>query len=181
MTITRPRHAAPRKPPVVNRAMIRVLRSRFSRLVDRGLMLVTVSGRHSGRPYTLPVQYVQDGQTLWVYAGGAGKTWWRNLIGGAHVHVLLRRRTHPGWATAHTPDTDPDVVHQGLRRYVDRFPRVARRLRIIPDGGYVFGRAVTESVIVRINLDSGTEPQRAAAVAQHSQARSEYAAAPGDD
>ena len=171
MTITRPRHAAPRKPPVVNRAMIRVLRSRFSRLVDRGLMLVTVSGRHSGRPYTLPVQYVQDGRTLWVYAGGAGKTWWRNLIGGAHVHVLLRRRTHLGWATAHTPDTDPDVVQEGLRRYVDRFPRVARRLSITPDGGDAFDRA--DAVIVRINLNRGTEPQRAAAVSQHSGTRSE--------
>jgi len=171
VNITRARHAARRNPPLINRAMIRVLRSPFSRLVDRGLMLVTVSGRHSGRRYTLPVQYVQDGRTLWVYAGGAGKTWWRNLIGGAPVHVLLRRRTHLGWATAYTPDTDRDVVHEGLRRYGDRFPRVARRLGMTPDGGDAFDRA--DTVIVRIKLDGGTEPQRAAAVSQHSETRSE--------
>jgi hypothetical protein len=148
--------------------MIRVLRSPFSRLVDRGLMLVTVSGRHSGRPYTLPVQYVQDGRTLWVYAGGAGKTWWRNLIGGADIFVLLRRRTYVGWATAHTADTGRDIVQEGLRRYVDRFPRLAQRLSITPDRR---DRAISDTVMVRISLDDGTGSQLTAAVPQRSQGR----------
>ena len=41
----------------LNPAICAVLRSRFHWLLSRGLMLVTVTGRKSGRQYTIPVGY----------------------------------------------------------------------------------------------------------------------------
>src|SRR5687767_12317116 len=104
-----PEVRTPHPPPaVVNTLMTGMLRSGLSRLVDRGIMLLTVFGRRTGRRYTFPVQYVEDGETLWVMSGaGAEKTWWRNAVGGAPVEVLLRRRVRHGRAAAFTHADDP--------------------------------------------------------------------------
>jgi deazaflavin-dependent oxidoreductase (nitroreductase family) len=131
-----------------------LLRSRLSRLVDRGLMLLTVTGRHSGRAYTLPVQYVRDGPVLWVYVGSeATKTWWRNLTGGGDVEVLLRRQVHAGVARALLPAKDPRAVADGLRRYVDRFPGTAKRLGLPAGDTAALSEAAARSVVVRVTLN----------------------------
>jgi hypothetical protein len=140
-----------KRTPELNRVMSRIIRSPLSRLVDRGVMLVTVSGRRSGRPYTLPVQYAQDGDVLWILVGASEqKTWWRNLIGGGRVEVVLRRRVRTGHGRAHTYSEQPEVVEEGLRRYVERFPGTARFLRVRDEQG--FARVAARSVVVRIQL-----------------------------
>ena len=40
------------------------------------LMLITFNGRVTGRPYTTPVSYVQEEDSLLVPGGG---TWWKNI------------------------------------------------------------------------------------------------------
>ena len=88
-----------------------ILRSPFSRVVDRGIVLLTVTGRRTGRRFSFPVQYVQEGDVLWVMSGaGPEKTWWRNLVGGAPVQVLLRRHAFDGTAQVATYPTDPETV-----------------------------------------------------------------------
>jgi len=48
--------------------------------------------RHkSGRKYSLPVNYVRDGDLLYI-TSSRDRRWWRNLRGGAPVTVRLRRR-----------------------------------------------------------------------------------------
>lgn len=145
---------APRTPsPWVNRMMSGLLRSPFSRVVDRGIMLLTVHGYRSGRPYTFPVQYVQEGDTLWVLSGaGEEKTWWRNLVGGGQVEILLRRRVRGGRGVVFKHEEQPEIVEQGLRRYIQRFPGTAKRLGIPSDDREAFLRSARESVIVRIEL-----------------------------
>jgi deazaflavin-dependent oxidoreductase (nitroreductase family) len=148
----------PATTPWVNRIMIRLLHSSLSRLVDGGVMLLTVTGRRTGRTYTLPVQYVRDGQTLWVYAGGSdAKTWWRNLVDGADMEVLLRRRMHAATGIAHVHADAPGTVEQGLRRYIDRFPAASRRLGNADDGRPAFEQAAAQTVIVRIELKDPAE------------------------
>jgi deazaflavin-dependent oxidoreductase (nitroreductase family) len=152
------RRQAPAKAPWVNRIMIRLLRSPLSRLVDGGVMLLTVTGRRTGRSYTLPVQYVWDGQVLWVYAGGSeAKSWWRNLVGGADVEVLLRRRVHSATAVAYAHADAPELVADGLGRYVDRFPASSKRLGIGSGDRFAFEQAAAHTVIVRIELKDPAE------------------------
>ncbi|HEX6206809.1 MAG TPA: nitroreductase/quinone reductase family protein [Actinomycetota bacterium] len=144
----------PKSTPWVNRAMSRLLRSPLSRLVDRGIVLLTVYGRNTGHPYTFPVQYVQQGEVLWVYVGhGEQKTWWRNLTDDGPVEVLLRKRLRTGRGLALAHDAAPEAVEEGLRRYADRFPGAARRLRIPTVDDETIARAAARTVIVRITLE----------------------------
>jgi hypothetical protein len=55
-----------------------LLRSPFYWMMGRGTMLVTVIGRKSGKPITLPVNYFQDEDILWV-TSRRNRVWWRNL------------------------------------------------------------------------------------------------------
>lgn len=145
----------PKRPPLLNRAMRRILRSRLSRLVDRGVMLVTVSGRHTGRPYTLPVQYVEDGDVVWILVGASHhKTWWRNLVDGGRVDLVMRGHLRQGRGQAHTFDQHPAVVKEGLHRYAQRFPFMARGLGVRNGDEDSLARAAARTAVVRIHLDA---------------------------
>jgi deazaflavin-dependent oxidoreductase (nitroreductase family) len=74
-----------------NDFMIWLLSSPFHRLLSRGFLLVTVTGCKSGKTYTTPVNYLQDGKTIWVISTRP-RTWWRNLTGGAGLSVRLARQ-----------------------------------------------------------------------------------------
>lgn len=140
--------------PWLNRAMSRLVQSPLSRLVDRSILLLTVSGRRTGQPYTFPVQYVQRGDVLWVYVGNSEKkSWWRNLEQEARVQVQLRGQERTGRGVAYSHDRQPDVVADGLRRYVHRFPRTAKRLGIPPGDDEALAQAVARSTIVQIHLE----------------------------
>jgi deazaflavin-dependent oxidoreductase (nitroreductase family) len=59
------------------------------------LLLLTFTGRKSGKEFTTPLRYVQEGETLRmtvVYP------WWKNLVGNATVRVLLRGQVRIGSA-----------------------------------------------------------------------------------
>ena len=75
----------------VNPVVRAVLRSPAHGLLSGHLMLLTVTGRRSGRTFTFPVAYHQEGRRIRVDLGlPERKRWWRNLRGGAPVTVLLR-------------------------------------------------------------------------------------------
>jgi len=155
-TTTEPhvRDEMPSTPPWLNGLMRRVLRSPFSGLVDRGIVLLTVTGTVSCRRYTFPVQYVREDDTLWVMSGHASqKRWWRNLRSPAPVEVLLRRKARLGTAQAVHAGTDPELVAEGIRRYLARFPKMAARVGLPPDDPSAFARTAADTVIVRVALD----------------------------
>ena len=60
-------------------------------------MLLTVTGRKSGRPRTVPLIYLEDGDRLVIaaaYAGSDGHpTWWLNLRENPEAVVRLRNHT----------------------------------------------------------------------------------------
>ena len=89
------------RPPVivttiVNRVVSAVLRSRFHGLLDRRVLLLSFSGRTSGRWFTVPVGYSRRGNTIMVSTRSA---WSQNLRGGAWVILVLRGQEFSGWAT----------------------------------------------------------------------------------
>lgn len=79
-----------------------LLRGPLARWVGRGLALLQVTGRRTGRTYELPVQYRREGTTVWITPGmPERKTWWRNLRGnGADVTIRLAGHEHRGHGTA---------------------------------------------------------------------------------
>jgi hypothetical protein len=82
-----------------NPAMRALLASPAHGIVSRQLALITVTGKRSGRTYTIPVSYEAVGDrveipVLWPER----KRWWRNLTDGGQVDLLLRGRRRTGRA-----------------------------------------------------------------------------------
>ncbi|WP_206184745.1 nitroreductase/quinone reductase family protein, partial [Thermoactinospora rubra] len=93
--------------PVVRLA----LRTPWHDLVSRWVTALTVTGRRSGSPITIPVQYAQEGDTLHVVSRRS-RTWWRNLEADGRVAVRLRGIDRAGHATV---SRDPAEVAAALR------------------------------------------------------------------
>ena len=65
---------------IANPLVCLVLRSSLHRLMSATLLLITYRGRKTGREYSLPVQYAQAGNLIYIMPGlPEQKTWWRNL------------------------------------------------------------------------------------------------------
>jgi deazaflavin-dependent oxidoreductase (nitroreductase family) len=88
-----------------NAIMSFLLRSPLHGLVSKHAMLITVSGRKSGRLYTTPVNYVRDGDTITVLSR-RNRTWWRNLRGGAPVAVRVSGKDLKGVAEVAVDDKE---------------------------------------------------------------------------
>jgi hypothetical protein len=99
------------------------LQSRWHGVLSRRLLLVTVTGRRSGRTHTLPVAYTERGDVLAIRVGAAArKRWWRNVVCGAPVRVWLRGTERTGRAVSFS-DATGDVTVE-----VSRDPPVCERL-----------------------------------------------------
>ncbi len=69
-----------------------ILRSPLHWLLSGRVMLITFSGRRSGRVITVPVQYIeQDGKIRVRVGAPARKQWWRNFEAGRPAMLLVRR------------------------------------------------------------------------------------------
>jgi F420H(2)-dependent quinone reductase len=77
------------------------LRSPAHGLLSRNLALITVTGRKSGRRFTFPVIYRQDGDRVTIDVGWPErKYWWRNLLDGGPVEMRIRGHRRAGHAKA---------------------------------------------------------------------------------
>ena len=90
------------KQPTSRRFMTWLLRSPFHVFMG-GMLLITVSGRKSGRAISTPVNYVRDGDTLLI-TSKADRTWWNNVRGGAPVTLLLNGKTYQAEASRDRAD-----------------------------------------------------------------------------
>ncbi|MEW6404393.1 MAG: nitroreductase/quinone reductase family protein [Chloroflexota bacterium] len=108
-----------------------LLRSPLHGLLSKGMMLVTVHGRKTGKDYTTPVGYFSEGDALWVMTS-RDRTWWRNLKSGADVGLLLRGKQVQGFAEL---VLDENTVASRVTAYLRHEPRAARPLGIRVESG----------------------------------------------
>ena len=101
-----------------------VLRSPFHWMLSSSLILLTVTGRRTGRRYTIPVGYHETDDAIVVLVGEAPtKTWWRNYREPGPVEIRLRNRVRRGTAVV-LPATTPE--------FRQRVEASFRRSRVIP-------------------------------------------------
>lgn len=85
-------------------------------------MLLTVTGRKSGKPRTVPLIYLQDGDRLVIAAAYAGSdsnpTWWLNLKAHPEAVARLRDREIPVRAELAAPEERSEL----WRRLVEMYP-----------------------------------------------------------
>ena len=143
-----------------NPIMQQVLRSPLHGLLSGNMMLIKFTGRKSGKPYSVPTNYVRDGDDLWVVSLRR-RTWWRNLRGGTPVAVCLCGQELKG--TAEVVDGELTVA-VSLYAYLQRAPQAARYLDVQLDPAGQpqrddVARAAQTRVMLRIHL----APERVAA------------------
>lgn len=130
----------------LNPLVVGVLRSPFHWLLSFGLMLITVTGRRSGREYTIPVGYQRDGELITVLASEAPtKQWWRNFETPSPTRLRVRGKELTGTGVLVAPGSDEFRAQS------------ERTLRRLPFMGKVFGvedydreRGLTEEQLVTL-------------------------------
>ena len=96
---------------VMNAVMKPLLRSPLHFLASGWCMLITVRGRKTGRLYTTPVYYRQEGKVV-RFLSGKHLQWVKNLDGGASVMLLLRGHEVQGIATLSRDDAASQQIHK---------------------------------------------------------------------
>lgn len=111
---------------VVNPVMAAVLRSPLHGLLSTSIILLTFHGRKSGKRYTVPIGYLQQGDRLVLFTHS---NWWKNLRGQAPVSVRLHGKEVQGTAALLE---DPAAIAEAVRVLVERHGETrARRAGII--------------------------------------------------
>ncbi len=139
-------------PPFVNKAMKAVLRSPLHGMVSKGVLLITFTGRKSGKNFTTPVSYSQDGDLLYIFSHAA---WWKNLRPDEPVTLRLRGKDVPG-----LPETvagDKTAIAERLAAHLRKVPSDARYYGVTFDDrgsprADELEKAVQTVVMIRVRL-----------------------------
>ena len=137
-----------------------VLRSPFHALLDGELMLVTVTGKKTGKRYTIPVGYQRDGDRILVLVSRAAtKIWWRNYRQKGPIEVHTRGVTQAATAEVVAPENEEFAA--AFDTTFARMPWLSPQFGI----QYTRGRKLTdeqravlarEAAVVRIDLAAAT-------------------------
>ncbi len=142
----------PTVPPYVNSAMKFVLRSPVHGMVSKTVLLITFTGRKSGKTYTTPVDYSQDGDQVTVFTHA---DWWKNLRGGAPVTLRIRGRELQG--VAEPVAEDKQAVAAGLAAHLRKVPSDAKYYGVTFDDNGIpraeeVEKAAQTAVMIRVQL-----------------------------
>ena len=111
----------PTVPPIVNSAMKFILRSPLHWMISKNIMLITFTGRKSGKTYTTPVGYSQRDGQVYVFTHA---TWWKNLQNGTPVRVRVRGRDLQGLAEPIVEDKR--TIAAKLSEHLKEYPTDAK-------------------------------------------------------
>ena len=142
----------PTVPLFVTQAMKFILRSPVHGMVDKTVLLITFTGRKSGKTYTTPVDYSQDGDQVTIFTHA---DWWKNLRNGAPVTLRLRGREVQG--LAEPVAEDKGAVAAGLTEHLRKVPSDAKYYGVTfddhrdPKAGEV-EKAAQTVVMIRVRL-----------------------------
>lgn len=137
---------------IVNPLLGLILRSPFHGLLSDSLMLLTFTGRKSGREYTTPVGYRYFDGTMVVFTHS---NWWKNLRVRPAVSLHLRGERREAEAT---PITDHHEVARYLARLIDKHGvEAANRIGLSIEGDTEptvedIKRGLEDTVVVELEL-----------------------------
>ena len=115
-----------------NSMMIWLIRSPLHFFVSKNMMVANFTGHKSGKAYSVPMNYLRDGEKLYT-TSQRGRTWWRNLRNGNPVTLRLQGKdVH---AIPQVTESDEGVADL-LDHYFSLAPKMARyfEVRLDPEG-----------------------------------------------
>jgi deazaflavin-dependent oxidoreductase (nitroreductase family) len=133
-----------------------ILRSPLHGVMSKSVMLITYHGQKSGKEYTLPVSYLEDGKTVFVIPGmPERKTWWHNIHKDTPVQLRLRGKDIKARATLLSSENDLDIMVHALVLFFQKMPAGASLYKVQKDanGGFLMDdlqRAAKSMVMICI-------------------------------
>jgi hypothetical protein len=106
----------------MNNVMAWLIKSPFHSLVSKNMLLITVTGRKSGKLISTPTAYLREGNILWIISQRSSK-WWRNLRSGANAMVVLDGKSVQGHGSVIEDE------HAVAQRLFDNFKTDAKRAK----------------------------------------------------
>jgi deazaflavin-dependent oxidoreductase (nitroreductase family) len=139
---------------LLNPMMKAILKSPLHRLVSGTMMLITFTGRKSGRQYTTPVGYVRNGDAVICLTHA---NWWKNLRGGAKVSLRIQGHDYDGVAEPVSEETTR--IANGIRQFLHQVPSWGRfyDVSIDEDGtpnSKDVARAAESAILIEIQLQA---------------------------
>ncbi len=130
-----------------------ILNSPLHPLMRTSTEIIHVTGRRSGRIYSIPVNYERDGREVRI-TNGRDRTWWKNLRGGSEARLRIMGESYSARAVV---VEDGDVVNAYLDALLLRQPNMARfyGVKKEEDGSFRqadLKRAASERVLVKAAL-----------------------------
>ncbi|HEX9991172.1 MAG TPA: nitroreductase/quinone reductase family protein [Chloroflexia bacterium] len=107
------------------------LRSAKPGKLSESVLLLTFTGRKSGKEFTTPVGYTRHGDTLTVFTG---RPWWKNLQEIPNVRVRVRGRDLDGVAEVVTDNAE--VARAAQVFIVEQGAKNAQRIGLLVARGY---------------------------------------------
>jgi deazaflavin-dependent oxidoreductase (nitroreductase family) len=148
-----PRRPNTRMTRLFNNLPKAILHSPLHGLMSKNVLLMTFRGRRSGKEYTTPLSYVQDGDMLLL---GTQMAWHKNLIGGVPVRVRLRGQERSGTVDVISDEAGMRAAYQTI---LANYPGYSRFINVHLDpDGQVNRDDVTRAqgngyVVIRVHLD----------------------------
>ena len=135
-----------------NPIMMWLLHSPLHGMLSGSTMIITYTGRKSGKTFSTPVNYVRDGDVLWTISF-RHRTWWRSLHDSL-VTLRIQGKDVTGVATA---IMDQQEVADCLMVHLRKAPQVAKYIGVALDAsGQPKPQDVAEAaktrVMVRVQL-----------------------------
>ncbi len=135
-----------------NPIVILLLHSPLHSFMDKSTILISFTGRKSGKKYTIPVSFVRDGDNLMMISQRE-HSWWKNLRGGAEVTLYMQGHTLKARGEVFT---DAETVANKLLLFLRQFPGYQRLIHIKlatngqPENPEAFQRFAQGMVIVQM-------------------------------
>lgn len=138
---------------IANPFMKTILRTPLHPLMSKSIAVVTVTGRKTGKKYSLPVNYLLDGDIVWIISM-RDRNWWKNLRGGARVSLLLMGTNFMGLGEVYE---SPKDVEGNLKDYLLLKPDYAQYFDVgLDEAGEFMSEDLTAAaekrVMVRVDL-----------------------------
>ena len=96
------------------------------------LMLVTTTGRRTGKQHTTPIGYVHDGDTILSFTIGGVSNWYKNMLKQPRATLTIKGKRLV--ATARSIEGDENILAV-LRVYQQRRPQDMKRFFGVDPGG----------------------------------------------
>jgi len=111
----------PSVPPMLNKAMTLVLRLPMHGVVSKSVLLISFTGRKSGKAYTTPVSYSHEDDRVTIFTHA---DWWKNLRIDTPVTLRIRGQDLQGYPEPIAEDKV--AVAAGLAEHLRKVPSDAK-------------------------------------------------------